>query len=54
VDRTRDEDFTRAVVPLGAIRELRRQIKASSELVLGTIVTVLRPVAKRRLEETES
>jgi hypothetical protein len=42
VDRTRDEDFTRAVVqrvpqcsevPLGAIRELQLQIKTSSELV---------------------
>jgi hypothetical protein len=36
VDMTWEEDFTRAVVqrvPLGAIRELRLQIKASSELV---------------------
>jgi hypothetical protein len=36
VDRTREEDFTRAVVqrvPLGAIREFRLQINTSSELV---------------------
>jgi hypothetical protein len=36
VDRTREEDFTRAVVqrvPLGEMRESRRKIKTSSELV---------------------
>jgi hypothetical protein len=39
-------------VPLGAIGELRWEIKTSSELVQGAIVTVWRLIAKRRLVDT--
>jgi hypothetical protein len=38
---------------LGAIMESPLQIKTSSELVQWAIVTVWRPVAKRRLGKTE-
>jgi hypothetical protein len=44
-----------SAVQLGAISELWMKIKTSSELVHWLlVVTVLRPVARRRLVETES